>query len=92
MVVHGLSWDNMMIKNKPKKVVMIEANDTEVQVQQNTVDIKLVQQDLRTIKNVHLKTIETDLRKIDKKIEKVDLRLWGIMFLIVGSTLAHYFM
>ena len=71
---------------------MIEANDTELKVQQNTVDIKLVQQDLRTIKNVHLKTIETDLRKIDKKIEKVDLRLWGIMMLIVGSTLANYFM
>ena len=81
-----------MIKTKKKKVVMIEANDTELKVQQNTVDIKLVQQDLRTIKNVHLKTIETDLRKIDKKIEKVDLRLWGIMMLIVGSTLANYFM
>lgn len=71
---------------------MIEANDTELKVQQNTVDIKLVQQDLRTIKNVHLKTIETDLRKIDKKIEKVDLRLWGIMMLIVISALSNYFM
>lgn len=80
------------METKTKRVVMIEANDTELKVQQNTVDIKLVQQDLRTIKNVHLKTIETDLRKIDKKIEKVDLRLWGIMMLIVISALSNYFM
>ena len=81
-----------MIKNKPNKVVMIEANDTEIQVQQNTVDIKLIQHDLTTIKNNHLKHIEADIKKIDKKVEKIDLRLWGIMMLIVGSTLANYFM
>ena len=76
MVVLGLNWDNMMIKNKPKKVVMIEANDTEVQVQQNTVDIKLIQHDLTTIKNNHLAHIEADIKKIDKKVEKIDHRLW----------------
>ena len=92
MVVLGLSWDKIMIKNKTKKVVMIEANDTEVQVGKNTVDIKLIQHDLETIKNNHLAHIEADIKKIDKRVEKIDLRLWGIMMLIVASAFANYFM
>ena len=81
-----------MIKNKPKKVVMIEATDTEVQVRQNSVDILLIKKDIHEIKTNHLAHIEADIKKIDKKVEKIDLRLWGIMMLIVGSTLANYFM
>ena len=69
---------------------MIEANDTEVQVQQNTVDIKLIQHDLTTIKNNHLAHIEADIKKIDKKVEKIDHRLWGIGMLIVASAVANY--
>ncbi len=79
-------------KKKTKKVVMIEANDTELKVQQNFVDILLIKKDIHDIKNNHLKHIEEDLAKIDKKVEKIDLRLWGIMMLIVGSAVANYFM
>ena len=93
MVVLGFnSTDNMMIKNKPKKVVKVmhEANEMEIQVADNTVAIKLIQHDIKTIKNNHLAHIEADLRKIDKKVEKIDLRLWGIMMLIVASAVANY--
>ena len=92
MAQRGQTWDNMMIKNKPKKVVMIEANDTELKVQQNTVDILLIKKDIHEIKTNHLAHLSEDIKKIDKKVEKIDLRLWGIMMLIVGSTLANYFM
>ncbi len=79
-------------KKKTKKVVMIEANDTELKVQQNSVDILLIKKDIHDIKNNHLKHIEADIKKIDKKVEKIDLRLWGIMMLIVASAFANYFM
>jgi hypothetical protein len=93
MVVLGYhSMDNTMIKNKTKKVVMIEANDTELKVQQNSVDILLIKKDINEIKTNHLKHIEEDLAKIDKKVEKIDLRLWGIMMLIVASAVANYWM
>ena len=84
--------DKTRPKRKTKKVVMIEANDTEVQVGKNTVDIKLIQHDLETIKNNHLAHIEADIKKIDKKVEKIDLRLWGIGTLIVASAVANYWM
>lgn len=79
-------------KKKTKKVVMIEANDTELKVQQNSVDILLIKKDIHEIKNNHLKHIEADIKKIDKKVEKIDLRLWGIMMLIVASAVANYWM
>ena len=90
-----ISADNMMdtkTKKKTKKVVMIEANDTELKVQQNSVDILLIKKDINEIKTNHLKHIEEDLAKIDKKVEKIDLRLWGIMMLIVASAVANYWM
>ena len=79
-------------KKKTKKVVMIEANDTELKVQQNSVDILLIKKDIHEIKNNHLAHIEEDIKKIDKKVEKIDLRLWGIMMLIVASAVANYWM
>ena len=71
---------------------MIEANDTELKVQQNSVDILLIKKDINDIKENHLKHIEADIKKIDKKVEKIDLRLWGIMMLIVASAVANYWM
>jgi len=71
---------------------MIEANDTELKVQQNSVDILLIKKDISEIKTNHLAHIEADLQKIDKKVEKIDLRLWGIMMLIVASAVANYWM
>jgi len=75
-----------------RKVHMIEANDTEIKVQQNTIDIKVIQQDIKTIKNNHLKHIEQDMAKIDKKVDRIDLRLWSIMVMIVASAAANYLM
>jgi len=75
-----------------RKVHMIEANDTELKVQQNTIDIKVIQQDIKTIKNNHLKHIEQDMAKIDKKVDRIDLRLWSIMVMIVASAAANYLM
>jgi len=83
-----------MIKNKTKK--NIETNVTTFSinemVQTNSVDILLIKKDISEMKENHLSHIENDIKMIDKKVEKIDFRLWGIMMLIVGSTLANYFM
>jgi hypothetical protein len=50
----------------------------------------LIKKDIRDIKKNHLAHIEADIKKIDKKVEKIDLRLWTIMILIVGSAFANY--
>jgi len=81
-----------MEPNTKRKVTMIEANDTEVKVQQNTIDIKIIQQDLKSIRNNHLKHIEEDMAKIDKKVDRIDTRLWTIMIMVAGSAVANYFM
>ena len=71
---------------------MIEANDTELKVQQNSVDILLIKKDIHEIKTNHLAHIEADIKKIDKKVEKIDHRLWAIGMLIVASAVANYWM
>jgi hypothetical protein len=76
---------------RPKKsVTMREANETEIQINQNTIDILLIKKDIHEIKSNHLAHLSADIKKIDKKVEKIDHRLWGIGMLIVASAFANY--
>jgi hypothetical protein len=54
-------------------------------IKQNTKDIEKIQNDIRTIKNNHLHHIEKDMARMDKTINKMDMRLWGILILLIGS-------
>ena len=62
------------------------------QTEQNTADIAEIKTDIKTIKENHLHHIErdlaiqsTDMRRLTKQLEKIDMRLWGILILLVGS-------
>jgi len=55
------------------------------QTQQNTVDITEIKTDLKVIKENHLHHIEKDMARLDKTIHRMDMRLWGILILLVGS-------
>jgi len=77
------------IKTK-RKVTMIEPS-TEQDVKQNTIDIMIMKNDLTEIKT-NQKHLDGQIDKIDKKVEKIDGRLWAIMLLVVGSAVANYFM
>ena len=55
-------------------------------VDQNTKDISDIKHSIDVIKNNHLKHIEADMCKQRKSIEKMDMRLWAILLILVGST------
>ena len=53
-------------------------------------DTKSIRTDIRVIKENHLKHIEADMGSIDKRVERLDTRVWAILFsiiLLIGSTL-----
>lgn len=70
---------------------MRESNQTELQINQNTIDIMLTRKDINDMKENHLAHLAADIRSLDKKVEKIDFRLWSIMVLIVMSAGANYF-
>jgi len=55
------------------------------QVKENTADIQDIKSDIKTIKDNHLFHIERDMEKQSKMIEKMDIRLYAILILLVGS-------
>ena len=59
----------------------------ERQVKENTEAISEIKGDLKTIKDNHLYHIEKDMEKQSKVIEKMDMRLWAILVLLVSSVL-----
>jgi len=61
-------------------------------VADNTADISEIKQSIETIKNNHLHHIEKDMQiqsyeisRLVKIYEKMDMRLWAVLILLVGS-------
>ena len=52
-------------------------------VQQNTKDIETIKSDIHIIKTNHLHHIEKDMERQTKQIEKMDMRIWWILGLLV---------
>ena len=47
--------------------------------------LKELAKELELIKNNHLKHMAEDIDKVEKKIEKMDSRVWAILILLVGA-------
>jgi hypothetical protein len=47
--------------------------------------LKELAKELDIIKNNHLTHMAEDIDKVEKKIEKMDARVWAILLLLVGA-------
>jgi len=47
--------------------------------------LKDLAKEIDTIKNNHLAHMAEDIDRIEKKVEKMDSRVWAILLLLVGS-------
>ena len=54
------------------------------------VDTKHIRADIDTIKKNHLAHIESNMAQLDRKIDKVDQRLWGILVILVASVFVPF--
>lgn len=57
------------------------------QTEKNTADIAEIKTDLKIIRDNHLFHIEKDMNKIEKRVEKMDTKIWAILVLLVGSVI-----
>ena len=62
---------------------------TETRLTQVEVDTKLIRSDISVIKTNHLKHIEKSVDNMDKRIEKLDTRIWAILFGIVMLAISN---
>ena len=47
--------------------------------------LKELAQDIKLIKENHLAHMQDDIDQIEKKIEKMDNRVWAILIILVGA-------
>lgn len=47
--------------------------------------LKELAQEIKVIKDNHLKHMAEDIDRIEKKVEKMDARVWAILLLLVGA-------
>jgi len=55
----------------------------EMRLTQLEIDSKIIRSDIHQLKTNHLKHIEKSIDNMDKRIEKLDTRVWAILFSIV---------
>ena len=48
--------------------------------------LKELAREIEIIKNNHLKHIEEDIDRIEKKVNGLDARLWWVLAILVGAT------
>jgi hypothetical protein len=53
--------------------------------------IKELAAEIKIIKDNHLTHLAEDIIKLEKKIEKMDQRVWAILILLVGATIVGMF-
>lgn len=68
----------MIKQNEKAKVRTLRTNSTDT-------DIALIQQELDTIKNNHLHHMKEDIDRVEKKVDKIDNRIWWVLGLLVAS-------
>lgn len=51
------------------------------------VEIALIKQELTVIKDNHLKHLKDDVEKIDKKVDRLDQRIWWILGILLAGTI-----
>lgn len=63
----------------------------EEQVTENSMMLKVLERDISTIKDNHLAHMEKDMAGMNKKIEKIDARIWWVLGLLVASGILGMF-
>lgn len=53
--------------------------------------LKELAKELELIKENHLKHMQEDIDKVEKKLEKMDARVWAILLLLVGAVVLPAF-
>ena len=61
----------------------LEKAKSDVRLTQLEIDTRIIKTDIKTIKDNHLAHIESNMGSLDRKLDKLDNRVWAILFAIV---------
>lgn len=71
-----------MIKTQEKAKVKTIRTDSSTET-----EIALLKKDIETIRDNHLHHLKEDVDRVEKKVDKIDARIWWILGLLVASVL-----
>lgn len=59
-------------------------------IQDNRKDIEIIKHSIKTIETNHLAHVEKSLDSLDKRITRIDGRMWLVLMMIIGSAVLPY--
>ena len=57
----------------------------------NQQKIEKIEADIEVIKTNHLTHIESSIHRMEKTIDRMDNRMWALIFIVVGSAIGSMF-
>ncbi len=65
-----------------------EAKEIKAMSYDNDTEIALLKKDVNEIKNNHLAHMKDDIDRIEKKVDKIDNRIWWVLGILVSTQVA----
>ena len=65
-----------------------EAKETKTMKYDNDTEIALLKKDVAEIKDNHLAHMKDDIDRIERKVDKIDNRIWWVLGILVSTQVA----
>ena len=64
--------------------------EQETLILENRKDIEVIKHSIKTIETNHLAHVEKSLDNLDRRITRIDGRMWLVLMMIIGSAVLPY--
>ena len=69
-------------------MIKTQAKTERLTMKETDTEIALLKRDIQTIRDNHLKHMKQDIDRIEKKVDKIDNRIWWVLGVLISTQVA----
>ena len=69
-------------------MIKTQAKTERVTMKETDTEIALLKRDIQTIRDNHLKHMKQDIDRIERKVDKIDNRIWWVLGVLISTQVA----
>ena len=69
-------------------MIKTQAKTERLTMKETDTEIALLKRDIQTIRNNHLKHMKQDIDRIERKVDKIDNRIWWVLGVLISTQVA----
>jgi|TARA_B100000035_G_scaffold184496_1_gene157439 uncharacterized protein Yka (UPF0111/DUF47 family) len=69
-------------------MIKTQAKTERLTMKETDTEIALLKRDIQTIRDNHLKHMKQDIDRIERKVDKIDNRIWWVLGVLISTQVA----